>query len=116
MKIALAHYSGSADISGVTTWMIGLCERLVQTGHEVVMHLHHFGDNPQQGTIVPSLQRLGIKTYAVRRTGSLEADTRQTLQFLNQVQPDLFLPQCLHAHYAAAVSYTHLTLPTICSV
>lgn len=113
MKIALAHYSGSADISGVTTWLIGLCERLVQTGQEVVMHLHHFGVDPQQGSIVPSLQRLGIKTYAVRRTGSLEADTRQTLQFLNQVQPDLFLPQCLHAHYAAAAHAGRLGLPWI---
>ena len=113
MKIALAHYSGSADISGVTSWLIGFCERLVQTGHEVVMHLHHFGDDPQQGSILPSLQRLGIKTYAVRRTGSLEADTRQTLQFLNQVQPDLFLPQCLHAHYAAAAQAGRQGLPWI---
>jgi glycosyltransferase involved in cell wall biosynthesis len=113
MKIALAHYSGSADISGVTSWLIGFCERLVQTGHEVVMHLHHFGDDPQQGSIVPSLQRLGIDIHAVRRTGSLEADTRQTLQFLNQVQPDLFLPQCLHAHYAAAAQAGRQGLPWI---
>jgi colanic acid/amylovoran biosynthesis glycosyltransferase len=113
MKIALAHYSGSADISGVTTWLIGFCERLVQAGHEVVMHLHHFGDDPQQGSILPSLQRLGIETHAVRRTGSLEADTRQTLQFLNQVQPDLFLPQCLHAHYVAAAHAGSQGLPWI---
>lgn len=102
MMIALAHYSGSADISGVTTWLIGFCERVVQAGHEVVMHLHHFGDDPQQCSILPSLQRLSIETHAVRRTGSLEADTRHTLQFLNQVQPDLSLPHCLHAHYVAA--------------
>ena len=113
MKIALAHYSGSADISGVTTWLIGFCERLVQEGHEVVIHLHHFGSDPQQGSILPSLQRLGIETHAVRRTGSLEADTRQTLQFLNRVQPDLFLPQCLHSHYLAAAHAGRQGLPWI---
>ena len=113
MKIAFAHYSGSADISGVSTWLIGFCERLVQAGHEVVIHLHHFGDDPQQGSILPSLQPLGIDTIAVRRTGSLEADTRQTLQFLNQVQPDLFLPQCLHAHYVAAAHAGRQGLPWI---
>jgi colanic acid/amylovoran biosynthesis glycosyltransferase len=102
MKIALAHYSGSADISGVTTWLIGFCQRLVQSGHEVVMHLHHFGEDPQKGTILTSLKRIGIEIHAVCRTGSLEGDTHQTLHFLNQVQPDLFLPQCLHAHYVAA--------------
>jgi|694.fasta_scaffold05340_4 hypothetical protein len=99
MKIALAHYSGSADISGVTTWLIGFCERLVQAGHDVVMHLHHFGDDPQQASILPSLQRLGIETHSGRRTGSLERDSRQTLQFLNQVQPDLFLPQWAQTYY-----------------
>jgi colanic acid/amylovoran biosynthesis glycosyltransferase len=113
MKIALAHYSASSDISGVTTWLIAFCERLVQAGHEVVMHLHHYGDDPQQGSINPSLQRLGIETHAVRRTGSLEADTRQTLQFLKQVQPDLFLPQCLHAHYVAAAHAGRQGLPWI---
>ena len=113
MKIALAHYSGSADISGVTTWLLGFCERLVQAGHEVLMHLHHFGDDPQQASILPNLQRLGIDTNAVRRTGSLEADTRQTLQFLNRVQPDLFLPQCLHAHYLAAAHAGRQGLPWI---
>jgi colanic acid/amylovoran biosynthesis glycosyltransferase len=113
VKIALAHYSGSADISGVTTWLIGFCERLVQEGHEVVIHLHHFGSDPQQGSILPSLQRLGIETHAVRRTGSLEADTRQTLQFLNRVQPDLFLPQCLHSHYLAAAHAGRQGLPWI---
>jgi glycosyltransferase involved in cell wall biosynthesis len=113
MKVAVAHYSASEDISGVTTWLIDFCKRLVQAGQQVVMHLHHFGDDPDQGSIRSSLQHLGIETYAVRRTGSLEADTRQTLQFLNQVQPDLFLPQCLHAHYVAAAHAGCQGLPWI---
>jgi colanic acid/amylovoran biosynthesis glycosyltransferase len=113
VKVALAHYSGSADISGVTTWLIGFCEQLVEAGHQVTIHLHHFGDDPQHGSILPSLQRLGIKPHSVRCTGSLEADTRQTLQFLNLVQPDLFLPQCLHAHYVAAAHAGRQGLPWI---
>ncbi len=113
MKIALAHYSGSSDISGVTTWLIGLCGRLVKAGHHVVMHLHHFGDDPQQASILPSLHRLGIETHVVIRSGSLEDDIRHTLHFLNQVKPDLFLPQCLHAHYLAAAHAGQQGLPWI---
>jgi len=113
MKIALAHYSGSADISGVTTWLIGFCEHLVRAGHELVMHLPHFGADPHQGSILPSLHRLDIESQSVRRSGSLEVDTRQTLKFLNQVQPDLFLPQCLHAHYVAAAHAGRQGLPWI---
>jgi glycosyltransferase involved in cell wall biosynthesis len=113
MKIALAHYSESADISGVTTWMIAFSEQLLQAGHEVVMHLHHFGEDHQQASILPSLQGLGIETRSVPRTGSIEDDTRQTLQFLNHVQPDLFLPQCLHAHYVAAAHAGRQGLPWI---
>jgi colanic acid/amylovoran biosynthesis glycosyltransferase len=113
MKIALAHYSTQSDISGVTTWLIGFCEWLVKAGHEVVIHLHHFGYDSQQGSILPSLQRLGIETHSLCSIGSLEADTLQTLQFLNQVQPDLFLPQCLHAHYVAAAHAGLQGLPWI---
>lgn len=113
MKIAFAHYSTKSDISGVTTWLIGFCEWLLKEGHEVVIHLHHFGKDTQQGSILPSLQRLGIKTHSLPRTGSLEADTRHTLQFLNQEQPDLFLPQCLHAHYVAAAHAGRQGLPWI---
>jgi glycosyltransferase involved in cell wall biosynthesis len=113
MKIALAHYSASSDISGVTTWLVGFCVPLMRAGHQVVMHLHHFGDDAQQGSILPILRRLGIETHTVRHTGSLEADTRHTLKFLTEVQPDLFLPQCLHAHYCAAAHAGRQGLPWI---
>ena len=113
MKVAVAHYSTSADISGVSTWLICFCEQLVQAGHEVVMHLHHFGDDLHHASILPSLQRHGIQIHSARRTGFLEADTQQTLQFLNKVQPDLFLPQCLHAHYVAAAYAGRQGLPWI---
>lgn len=102
VKIALAHYSSRSDISGVTTWLIGFCRALVEAGHQVVVHLHHFGEDPQQGSILPRLHRLDIETTSINRTGTLEVDIRHTLRFLNQVQPDLFLPQCLHAHFLAA--------------
>lgn len=113
MKIAFAHYSSCADISGVTTWLIDFCDRLMMANHEVLVHLHHFGDDPQQGSVLPILHHLGIETHAVRRTGSLEDDLLQTHKFLNQVQPDLFLPQCLHAHYVAAAIAGRQGLPWI---
>lgn len=102
MKIAVAHYSAVSDISGVTTWLVDFCGRLVASGHRVAVHLHHFGDDRLAGSILPSLEQVGVEAHPVVRTGLLESDTRQTLEFLNVVQPDVFLPQCLHAHYLAA--------------
>lgn len=113
MKIAIAHYSSFDDISGVTTWLVDFCQYLVQASHQVVVHLHHFGADPQEGSILPSLLNLGVETHAVRRTGSLEADTLETLRFLDLVGPSLFLPQCLHAHYFAAAYAGRQGLPWI---
>ena len=113
MKIALAQFSGSSDISGVTTWMIGFSGMLLKAGHQVVMHLPYSGTEPQQDSILPIIRRLGIETHAICRSGTLEADTHQTLEFLNKEQPDLFLPQCLHAHYLAAAHSGRQGLPWI---
>ena len=102
MKLALAHYSSSSDISGVTTWFERLILRLHNDGVKLYVHLHHFGDNPQSATILPALTKSGVSVEVVKRGRSLEADVRQTLDFLNRVQPTLFLPQCLNSHFFAA--------------
>ena len=55
MKIALAHYSGTSDISGVTTWLIDFIHRLSVSGHTLALHLHHFGSDPKDASILKSL-------------------------------------------------------------
>lgn len=113
MKIAIAHYSVASDISGVTSWLIGFCHRLAADGHQLGVHLHHYGDNPEDASILPELRRMQVEVFPVPRTGSLEHDTRLTLGFLNQFRPELFLPQCLHAHHCAAVQASRQGLPWV---
>lgn len=113
MKIALAHYSATSDISGVTTWLIDFIHRLSASGHTLALHLHHFGPDPQEASILKSLQGLPIEVHAVCRSGSLERDSQLTLAFLNRVRPQLFLPQCLHAHYLAAAHAGRQGLPWV---
>jgi len=105
MKVALAHYSSDKDISGVTTWFENLVVRLHNDGVKLAIHLHHFGDTPEKATILSPLRDAGVPVEVVRRARTLAGDVRQTLDFLNRTQPDVFLPQCLHAHfYAAAIA------------
>ena len=102
MKLALAHYSSPADISGVTTWFERLAMRLHNDGVNLAVHLHHFGRNPDEASLLPSLRDGGVPVEVVSRQASLRADVVQTLGFLNRYQPTVFLPQCLNAHYFAA--------------
>lgn len=102
MKIALAHYSGTSEISSVNTWLIVFIRLLLASGHTLALLLYHFGPYPEVASIPNNLQSLPIELYAVCRSGSLERDTRQTMAFLNQAQPHRFQPQCLHNHYLAA--------------
>jgi colanic acid/amylovoran biosynthesis glycosyltransferase len=113
MRVAFAHHSSNADISGVTSWLMAFCKRLVHDGHYVTVHLQHFDDDPQHASILPFLRKLGIEIYAVRRSAILEENIRHTLNYLNHTQPDIFLPQCLHAHYLAAAHAGRQGLPWI---
>lgn len=102
MKLALAHYSSPTDISGVTTWFQKLAVRLHSDGVNLAVYLHHFGENPNEASILPFLKDGGVPVEVVARRGSLRADILQTLGFLDRYRPTLFLPQCLNAHYFAA--------------
>lgn len=113
MRIAIAHYSAENDVSGVTTWLIDLCRYLIGSGHTVYVHLHHIGSNPAKGSIIPVLKRLGIHISSTRCETTLGADINHTLEFLNECKPDIFLPQCRHAHYCAAAMAGNSGLPWI---
>lgn len=116
MKLAIAHYSSPADISGVSTWLERLALRLHNDGVQLYVHLHHFGDNPQSASLLPVLSKAGIPVEVVRRSSTLEDDVRQTLGFLDRVQPTLFLPQCLDAHFFAAAIAGRQGLPWVLTI
>ncbi len=102
MKITLAHYSSSQDISGVTTWFENFVLRLKSEGYQPFVQLHHFGLNVEESSLAPGMREAGIHVEVVPRGRNLQADVIQTVDFLNRVEPDIFLPQCLHAHFLAA--------------
>jgi colanic acid/amylovoran biosynthesis glycosyltransferase len=105
VKIALAHYSSTSDISGVTTWFEKLVIRMQKDGLNPLVHLHHFGDNPEKSTLLPVLRDSGVFVHVVTRKNTVKEDILQTFSFLQQQQPTVFLPQCLNAHfYAAAIA------------
>jgi glycosyltransferase involved in cell wall biosynthesis len=116
MKVALAHYSSDADISGVTTWFENLVIRLHGDGIKLAVLLHHFGDKPERASLLPPLRDAGVSVEVVPRARTLVADVQQILGFLNRVQPDLFLPQCLHAHFFAAAIAGLQGLPWVLTI
>ncbi|MDM7951652.1 MAG: glycosyltransferase family 4 protein [Cyanobium sp. CZS 25K] len=120
MRVAFAHYSQADDISGVTTWVLGLARRLAADGVSVAIHFviapgeggrEGSGEDGGEPALFASLRREGIAVFATPRRASLAADARDTLAFLNHWRPTVFLPQCKPAHYAAAAQAGRRGLP-----
>jgi glycosyltransferase involved in cell wall biosynthesis len=117
LRVAFAHYSDQGDISGVTTWLMRLARRLRLDDIEVAIHFQVPPEEAEQHTKLTErfrdLRQLGISVSWAPRRPSLAADTRETLAFLNQWQPDVFLPQCKNPHYAAAAEAGRQGLPWV---
>lgn len=120
MRVAFAHYSQADDISGVTTWVLGLARRLAADGVSVAIHFviapdagssEGSGEGSDEPPLFKALRRQGIEVFATPRRASLAADAQDTLAFLNHWRPTVFLPQCKPAHYAAAAQAGRRGLP-----
>jgi glycosyltransferase involved in cell wall biosynthesis len=114
LRVAFAHYSQENDISGVTTWVMNLARRLRGDGVDVAIHF--VGPPELQASEPPvfeELRRQGIAVFSTPRRSRIQADIADTLAFLNQWQPTVFLPQCKPAHYAAAALAGPLGLPWV---
>ncbi len=110
-KVAFAHYSSHTDLGGVTTWLVALARQLIADDVEVAIHLQHEGSDSAQATILPQLADAGIHISMSAKQKNLALDVRQTLAFLNDWQPSVFLPQCQSAHYVAAAIAGQQGLP-----
>ncbi len=116
MRVAFAHYSQEGDISGVTTWVLGLARRLSADGVTVAIHFVVTPAEPRpdpciEPPLFEDLRRQGIDVFSTPRRASLKEDVQDTLAFLNDWQPTVFLPQCKPAHYAAAAQAGKRGLP-----
>jgi glycosyltransferase involved in cell wall biosynthesis len=116
IKVAFAHYSYDADISGVTTWLEKLIVRLHKDGVALSVNLHHFGKNPEKASLLAPLLKAGVSVEVTSRANTLKKDVAQTLGFLNRTQPTVFLPQCMNAHYFAAAIAGEQGLPWVMTI
>ncbi len=111
MRIAFAHYSTEDDIGGASSWLIRLASDLRHQGWPVAVLLPHSGNHPEQSTIASALRAADVEVVLQPQLSSANDSVLQTLGFLNEWQPTVFLPQCLPAHYIAAVIAGRQGLP-----
>ncbi|KEF41475.1 MAG: hypothetical protein ER33_11140 [Cyanobium sp. CACIAM 14] len=115
MRVAFAHYSQANDISGVTTWVLGLARRLSADGVRVAIHFVVSPGETEEGEppLFEELRRQGLHVSWAPRRATLRDDVQDTLRFLNDWKPTVFLPQCKPAHYAAAAAAGARGLPWV---
>jgi colanic acid/amylovoran biosynthesis glycosyltransferase len=111
MRIAFAHYSTEDDIGGASSWLIRLASDLRQQGWKVAVLLPHQGDHPAKSTIASALRTADVEVFLQPQLRCANDAVLQTLDFLNTWRPTVFLPQCLAAHFIAAVIAGRQGLP-----
>jgi colanic acid/amylovoran biosynthesis glycosyltransferase len=103
--ILFTHYGAIDDISGVTSWLQNLVSRLHQEGEPVCLRIHHFGNDPSEGSLLQDALAKGIDVSAVPIPTTTRQSVRDILKFLNHKRPAVFVPQALPgAHFAARLA------------
>ena len=106
--LAFSFYSSTNDISGVKTWLENFIQDLSRSGEDIVLNLHHLGENPQASNFLrfDTTKNVRVFSTTVPKTG--HAAVIHTLEFLNATQPAVFIPQALPApHFAAKWAENH---------
>jgi colanic acid/amylovoran biosynthesis glycosyltransferase len=119
-RIAFGHYGARADVSGVTTWLLGLVSVLAGGGDEVGVFLHHFasvGDKScGESSFAKELGQIGVTISGILGPAYTEKSVMEAIRFLNEFRPACFAPQCLpDLHFAADFAARH-GLPWIFTV
>ncbi len=103
--IAFANFCSAKEISGVSTWFERLVLHLHHLGTPVSVLLHGIGKDAQDSPVLRSLRDAGVPTVFAMKPKFSEDATKETLRFLNDYRPHVFVPQCLeHFFYAANFS------------
>jgi glycosyltransferase involved in cell wall biosynthesis len=118
VKVAFADYSDDADISGVTTWLAKFIAFLAGVeppgAVRTALHLHHIGAHGwRESSIARELAAVPVELSG-RRIGEVrytEDAVLDTLAFLAEARPDVFLPQCLPGFHFAARFAAQAGLP-----
>lgn len=99
--IALAHYTSTKDIGGVSTWLEGLILHLRAQTVPVSLFLRHLDAHPVETGLLRRMREAGVLVECLARPRFMRTAVRQVLSFLERRQPSVFLPQCLAEHMYA---------------
>src|SRR5262245_12854697 len=111
MKVAFATYDASEDIGGVSTWMQRVLPLLQGTGVAAEVHMMAFDGQP--GTNCTYFQERGIPVRWIPWQQHLPYAVRAFLRFLEQGQPDVYVPNCIVPAYFAAGYARGSGIPTV---
>lgn len=100
-RVVFGHYDLPTDVGGVSTWIQALVPDLIQRGLDVRVHILNGADAP--GPNIRHFQALGVPTRWARASPTLLEGVRQCVAWINQDQPDIYVPNSiLPAAYAGA--------------
>ena len=111
MKVGFATYDAPRDVGGVSTWMQLLLPLLQMAGVEVDVHLMAFEGKP--GTNSAFFNEHGIRVRWIPWQKHLPHAVRSFLNFLEETQPDVYVPNCLVPAYFAAGYARRSGIPTV---
>jgi hypothetical protein len=93
MEVAFATYDAPRDIGGVSTWMQRVLPLLQGAG--VVVEVHVMAVGGQHGTNRTYFEERGIPVRWVPWQQHLPYPVRAFLRFLEEGQPDVYVPNCI---------------------
>jgi len=111
VKVGFATYDAPRDVGGVSTWMQLLLPLLQMAGVEVDVHLMAFEGKP--GTNSAFFNEHGIRVRWIPWQKHLPHAVRSFLNFLEETQPDVYVPNCLVPAYFAAGYARRSGIPTV---
>jgi colanic acid/amylovoran biosynthesis glycosyltransferase len=111
VKVSFATYDAPQDVGGVSVWMQRLLPLLQMAGFEVDVHMMAFGGKP--GVNCTFFKEHGIPVRWIPWQRHLPYAVRSFLEFLEESQPDVYVPNCIVPAYFAAGYARRCGIPTV---
>jgi len=100
MKVVFVSYDHCDDIGGVSSWLQRLLPLLRVHGIDVEVHFFLIGE--ARGANQTALEKAGIRCRVAPWPADTVQGTRQCWHWLNESQPDVYVPNCIVPAYFAA--------------
>ncbi len=114
--IAFANFCAADEISGVSTWFEKLVIQCHRHGMPVSVLLHGLGNDAHTSSVYRSLSDAGVPTRYSLKPRFTEDGVKETIRFLNEFRPRVFVPHCFEHFYYAADFATKGGLPWIFTI